>query len=1346
MATTQLDKEQKEPAYRRFVPDQVLTASQLNDVIDHFECQDRFTRICLDGVGIACGLEVKYNTNQSIKVSKGCAVTSDGDLIPFSGATYTFAKTFDDVDAKYDRFNGVNLLQLLTDDAAENQANASRLNQVAQLDTMVVVLYLEYFSKEETPCTSTNCDTQGEGQSAKVRLLLISKDDAKRIGNKDNDPIFDAHNNTKKFLDLPDVNLRKIVLKNSYITTANGAKTISENSNTASYFRLKDSYRKAILGSSVIADLKSGMSELFANFRVLLDTTSIATNANSLNTKITSLFTLSSRDLPLDIQYRYDLLKDLVATYNEIKCLLFDLRVVCFPDISSFPKHLFLAELDPTEAFLQCRHSFYPSAIIPHGKEKFEKIRMLILRIHFMLNEYEIPQVSSPIKVTPSKTSRHELGERALPYYFETSPNLIKTWDYGKTKKFKATENLGYQNANLSQSDVVQNPLDYDLDTHDFYRIEGHLGKDYRTAIRELDVIKTNKGLAFDIKVLSIDETIDDIDINDYECEFEDLNAVLKAWRAEQNCLNAGISRFFSGFSLKNEGKHKFYKLSNLASATTSATAVSTNTPTEVSTSSSRSSASISSLGNLSAGTASNFTAANTNFLFSGASNPILASGIGLLSQPLVNANFGLANFNLANNFLNPIYNINTVILENLETDDDVLGSIVDKAMREKPDGSAEDIVALVKSRIDADPEIANWDTNTKKVAIYNASEILSYTKIASRFIPNDISEINTERITNYDKTIRDLCSRAERFKKNMTSLLYQPETTYSRVGHEQQYELLLNQISVNCCSAAKMKSLLTEIETRKKKILEQKLLSKFVEKHSGLEHKAGVQPGHTFVLVYKGGKRAFTPFNPINVFQPNLNVLSNLVNTNFGLRDNLPLANISTLRTSESKAKTKPSTTREVNFAGLNPSFANSNAINPGFNLDFINPNILNVLGDGFIRPPISNIAENTVIADFTLPYICCSDCSPIAFIVPKTPISLRLPLEFVCLEEELPRLAFEVSPSDGVITADIDEGINGGVVQVDDRYFFDATQVSEELYGQDIEFTVNGQFTDCKISVFKKPEFDFEASETRFAKNNAIASVIFTVEGDNLPDGVSYEWDFGDEDISENNTVENPRHEYRLNLGDDGTQTFGVSLTVTNGRCSHTVTHDIVIAPVILSLTIADEVCLLGTENSDTLVPFEVTPDDAEVAIAVPISRLQISDRNLVFQAGFSAFNNSIRFTVNGQSVPDKCMPRISPQVLIVLPSEDRLVINAASDRITVQFGIENLNGFDENAVSYRWTFGDNDTSSQKTPLHTYRAPRDAGNGAVLNFNVSLVISGSACDQQTFTDTVRIRVERII
>jgi hypothetical protein len=44
---------------------------------------------------------------------------------------------------------------------------------------------------------------------------------------------------------------------------------------------------------------------------------------------------------------------------------------------------------------------------------------------------------------------------------------------------------------------------------------------------------------------------------------------------------------------------------------------------------------------------------------------------------------------------------------------------------------------------------------------------------------------------------------------------------------------------------------LFAEINKRKESILVRLQLSKFAEHHPGLEHKAGVEPGGTFVLVY---------------------------------------------------------------------------------------------------------------------------------------------------------------------------------------------------------------------------------------------------------------------------------------------------------------------------------------------------------------------------------------------------------------------------------------------------------------------------------------------------------------
>ena len=841
MATLKLNKTAKDEAYRRFVPDQVLTAAQLNDVIDHFECQDRMARICLSGVGIVCGLEVRYTESSSIALTKGCAVTTDGDLISYPGSIFTNARTFEDTDAQYSRFAGIPLLELVGDDVAPDTADS--LDSIENLDNMVVVLYLEYYCKDETLCTSTDCDTQGQDQISKIRVLLITKEDAIKISNTNYDPIFAKHNNTKKFIDLPEINVKRVILQNSYVIDAKGNENISKNSNTAKYLALKESYRKTIKDTAVLTQLQSGITKLFTDFRTLLETDSLSAGAVKMNKRIDELFAFNQKNIPLDIQYRYDLLKDLVDTYNEIKCLVFDLRMACCPDINSFPKHLLLGELEPTEVYLQCRHAFYVSPIIPDGKERLEEIKALILKIHFMLMEYGIPQLSDlPIKVTPSKDYDKELSQRAIPYYYGTSSDLVQNWDYEKTKKFLAEENLGYRTANLSERDAVQNPLDYDIDHHDFYRIEGHLGKDYRTALQDLDGIKTEKGLAFDIKVLSIDETLEAIDPADYECEFEDLNAVLKAWRAEQDCLNAGIAKFFSGFSLKEEGTHKFYRLETDITTPIAPGGSDSVTPaTPV-----RTRGASPNLGSL--------LAPRTTF----------GGGLGLDTAAIKASFAGTMAFQ-------PLYKRDTVVIDNLETDEDVLGVFVEKALKEKPEGSAVDIAAIVKTAIDQNPEIIDWDENARKVAIEQPYEILAYTKVATRFIPNNVSELTPERVDSYDRTVRDLCGRVETFKKSMTGLLFNKNIEYLRKGYEEQYALFLNQLSVNCCAAEKMKVLMEEIEERKKKILERKLLSKFVEKHAGLEHKAGVKPGGTFVMVYMGKTSTTDSFNLGNVLSPNV-------------------------------------------------------------------------------------------------------------------------------------------------------------------------------------------------------------------------------------------------------------------------------------------------------------------------------------------------------------------------------------------------------------------------------------------------------------------------------------------
>ena len=82
--------------FHYFEDNQVLTAAHLNSVIDFLDRRDRLTRTKLIGTGIVCGLNVSFD-EKTIAVSKGAAITSDGDLIHIDEATsFSKFKKFDD--------------------------------------------------------------------------------------------------------------------------------------------------------------------------------------------------------------------------------------------------------------------------------------------------------------------------------------------------------------------------------------------------------------------------------------------------------------------------------------------------------------------------------------------------------------------------------------------------------------------------------------------------------------------------------------------------------------------------------------------------------------------------------------------------------------------------------------------------------------------------------------------------------------------------------------------------------------------------------------------------------------------------------------------------------------------------------------------------------------------------------------------------------------------------------------------------------------------------------------------------------------------------------------------------
>ncbi|WP_404985499.1 Ig-like domain-containing protein [Chryseobacterium sp. M5] len=511
--------------YRKFNPSQVLTEGQLNEFIDYFEDQDRLSRTRLSGVGVVCGfkstfidliaypemmmekaLESDTSLLHTLEIKQGVGVTTDGDLvtlrqkgatsseatIDFAAKNYKYYREYiDKYEYKHFRIDGqqIPLLELVTEEEYKalgtNTEGFKLLTDLSKaIYNKVIILYLESYSNEENPCQDADCDNAGAEQVSNLKVLLadsgsvtnlIARGDAK-------DTIYKAHNAYEElFNGLPKIEAKRVIL-DADVKTALDLK--------ARFQKATDTAVKLSSGFGLIADM----------FKV-----SVNLGGQTLINKLTSLFENTSPRLE-DYQYRYDLQKDLIDTYNEIKGLILHLDVDCCPSINSFPKHLLLgsvgAKLEVGD-HNRLRHSFYNSPVTTNDDEHYERIIMLANRFVQKINGFQA--YIGPIKITPSRLDVR-LGDKAIPYYYNVNKPLLTQWNFEKTKTDRETYNLSYHTTNLAGDDFVQNPLNYNIDDNDFYRIEGHLGMPFETAYQNINDLKRQYGLAFDVIVLLLNK------------------------------------------------------------------------------------------------------------------------------------------------------------------------------------------------------------------------------------------------------------------------------------------------------------------------------------------------------------------------------------------------------------------------------------------------------------------------------------------------------------------------------------------------------------------------------------------------------------------------------------------------------------------------------------------------------------------------------------------------------------------------------------------------------------------------------------------------------------------------
>ncbi len=417
--------------YEQFVPDQVLTHNNLNKIVDYFEDQDRLSRIHLSGVGIGCGLNIITHTNNKFEIGQGVGITTDGDLIKTETSEFLYYSIFADK-GEYPLFNDLEVFEVHTQEGAGREGEHP-LSSLSNLQNYLVIAYVENYTEDAGLCDGFNCDDSGTKVYANLKFLITHKKNFEALIAADT--IYNNHNVLAYYDGLPELHIPRLLLN---VT------------NTKSTNNVYNQFRNKTLSNDLLKELNDAYITIINKLRHRINFEKFGVRKSEVNTFFTNLKDDLNTTTEITIQYKYDFVKDLLETYQQIRELLLHIHFECVPTVKAFPKHLLLGTLSE-KTRIQTRHQFYPSPIVSGNDEKLMEVRSLIIKFFYQLKQYKIPEIkSAAIKITPSKSYENNLSLRAIPYYYQTKNALVRNWNFKDLQNRKETYQLGYHKNNLS--------------------------------------------------------------------------------------------------------------------------------------------------------------------------------------------------------------------------------------------------------------------------------------------------------------------------------------------------------------------------------------------------------------------------------------------------------------------------------------------------------------------------------------------------------------------------------------------------------------------------------------------------------------------------------------------------------------------------------------------------------------------------------------------------------------------------------------------------------------------------------------------------------------------------------
>jgi hypothetical protein len=546
--------------YPIFQANQVLTNDHLNEVFTYLDQQSRHTRSHLVGIGIICGLDINLQAN-GILLGKGCAVTSEGYLIEqpsvLSLVSYRDYNLPDNPEyGVFKRLAAPQARPVIWELMLAGEPNTTPITP-AFLTGKVVLLFLELKQQGLRNCSPNNCDDKGSEVTATIKPLLVTKIDADKLLTAAQTlgtglATADIAATLSARLDLPDLALGRFDVPNSQPRMTEDI-----------YTRFLSVFRTLRL----VRSTAQALSAAYTAFKPLLQS-AYATDpfVNFTNTYGFLETGPNTRDQVLHLQHYYGFFADIISAYDEFRWKGLDVICACSPSMELFPRHVMLGLVNPAESPTPriYRNTFLPSPALHDREIETAEVLQLFTRLVEMTLRFAVPpalsvpanlireksgsNIDPQIRITPSRKSGL-LATKAIPYYYDLkAPRPLYTlWDSKKSKRNRDNQNLGYRSDEFQPAapEWIKNSLRFDLEPFNFFRIEGHIRKDYRVATRTLINLRKQHRLPFDIVALrtgSYDNS-QEVQFDSQSAHFQDLSALYKTLQENLNSSLAETTR-----------------------------------------------------------------------------------------------------------------------------------------------------------------------------------------------------------------------------------------------------------------------------------------------------------------------------------------------------------------------------------------------------------------------------------------------------------------------------------------------------------------------------------------------------------------------------------------------------------------------------------------------------------------------------------------------------------------------------------------------------------------------------------------------------------------------------------